>query len=143
MQNYVYFIIINNMFVKPTGLTKEQAAYTSACLAIGGGGEEGGIQSLLIHEANGGPGPAALSCSCKKTLADRAFCTIPDTCQTSTKAILLEFGTESVVHQGPFCFNDDCCHSFDTVIFFYPPVPNALQESCCSLKRGGKVVILR
>ena len=98
----------------------------------------GGIQSLLIHEANRGPGPAAIVLA--KTRG--AFCTIPDTCQTSTKAILLEFGTESVVHQGPFCFNDDCCHSFDTVIFFYPPVPNALQESCCSLKRGEKVVIL-
>ena len=64
MQNYIYFIIINNMFVKPTGLSKEQAAYISACLPIGGG-EEGRIQSLLIHEANGGPWPAALSCSCK------------------------------------------------------------------------------
>ena len=42
MQNYIYFIIINNMFVKPTGLTKEQAAYISACLAIGGGGGGGG-----------------------------------------------------------------------------------------------------
>ena len=47
MQNYVYFIIINNMFVKPTGLTKEQAAYTSACLAIAGWG--GGRRGEFSH----------------------------------------------------------------------------------------------
>ena len=138
-------IQVNNMFGKPTSLTKEQAAYIPACLAIASyalkrvasGGEN---QSLLIHDANRGPGPAAVVLA--KTLGHRAFCTIPDTCQTSTTAVLLELGAESVVHQGSFCLNDDCCHSFDAVIFFYPPAPNALQESCRSLKRGGKVVIL-
>ena len=138
-------IQVNNMFVKPTGLTKKQAAYIPACLAIASyalkrvasGGEN---QSLLIHEANRGPGPAAVALA--KTLGHRAFCTIPDTCQTPTKAFLLELGAESVVHQGSFCLNDDSFHSFDTVLFFYPPAPNALQESCRSLKRGGKVVIL-
>ena len=135
----------NNMFVKPTGLTKEQAAYIPACLAIASyalervasGGEN---QLILIHEANRGPGPAAVVLA--KTLGHRAFCTIPDTCQTSTKDLLLDLGAESVVHQGSFCLNDDSCQSFDTVLFFYPPAPNALQESCRALRRGGKVVIL-
>ena len=138
-------IQVNNVFLKPTGLTKEQAAYIPACLAIASyalqrvasGGEN---QSLLIHEANHGPGPAAVVLA--KALGHRAFCTIPDTCQTSTKDLLLDLGAESVVHQGSFCLNDDSCHSFDTVLFFYPPAPNAFQESCRSLKRGGKVVIL-
>ena len=138
-------IQVNNMFVKPTGLTKEQAAYIPACLAIASyalqrvaSGEEN--QSLLIHEANRGPGPAAVALA--KTLGHRAFCTVPDTCQTSTKALLLELGAESVVHQGSSGFDDDSFQSFDAVLFFYPPAPNALQESCRSLKRGGKVLIL-
>jgi len=135
----------NNMFVKPSSLTKEQAAYIPACLAIASYALQrvasaGENQSLLIHEANRGPGPAAVALA--KTLGHRVFCTIPDTCQTSTKALLLELGAESVVHQGSFCLNDDSFHSFDAVLFFYPPAPNALQESCRSLKRGGKVVIL-
>ena len=138
-------IQVNNMFVKPTGLTKEQAAYIPACLATASyalqrvaSGEEN--QSLLIHEANRGPGPAAVALA--KTLGHRVFCTIPDTCKASTTTLLLELGAESVVHQGFSCFNDDSFHSFDAVLFFYPPAPNALQESCRSLKRGGKVVIL-
>ena len=138
-------IQVDNMFVKPSSLTKEQAAYIPACLAIASyalqrvasGGEN---QSLLIHEANRGPGPAAVALA--KTQGHRVFCTVPDTCQTSTKSLLLELGAESVVHQGSFCLNDASCHSFDAVLFFYPPAPNALQESCRSLKRGGKVVIL-
>ena len=138
-------IQVNNMFVKPSSLTKEQATYIPACLAIASyafqrvasGGEN---QSLLIHEANRGPGPAAVALA--KTLGHRAVCTIPDTCQASTKTLLLELGAESVVHQGSFCLDDDSCHSLDAILFFYPPAPNALQESCRSLKRGGKVVIL-
>ena len=138
-------IQVNNMFVRPTGLTKEQAAYIPACLAIASyalqrvaSGEES--QSLMIHEANRGPGPPAVALA--KTLGHRVFCTVNDTCQTSTKTLLLELGAESVVHQGSSCFNDDSFHSFDAVLFFYPPAPNALQESCQSLKRGGKVLIL-
>ena len=138
-------IQVNNMFVKPSSLTKEQAAYIPACLAIASyalqrvasGGEN---QSLVIHEANRGPGPAAVALA--KTLGHRVFCTISDTCQASTKTVLLELGAESVVHQGVSCFNDGSFQSFDAAIFFYPPAPNAVQESCRSLKRGGKVVIL-
>lgn len=59
-------IQVNNMFVKPSSLTKEQAAYIPACLAIASyalqrvasGGEN---QSLLIHDANSGPGLAAVA----------------------------------------------------------------------------------
>ena len=91
------------MFVKPTGLTKEQRAYIPACLVIAycalqrvaSGGDN---QSLLIHEANCGPGPAAVALA--KTPGYRVFCTISDTCQTSTKTVFLELGAESVVHQG-------------------------------------------
>ena len=137
-------IQFNNVFVKPTVLTKKQAAYIPACLALASyclkrvaSGKE--HQSLLIHEANRGPGPAAVALA--KTLGHRVFCTISDTCQASAKNLLRDFGAESVVHQGSSCFNDESSHSFDAVIFFYPPAPNALQESCHSLKRGGKVVI--
>ena len=138
-------IQFNNVFVKPTGLTKKQAAYIPACLALASyclrrvaSGKE--HQSLLIHEANRGPGPAAVALA--KILGHRVFCTISDTCQASAKNLLRDFGAESVVHQGSCCFNDESCHSLDAVIFFYPPAPNAVQESCHSLKRGGKVVIL-
>ena len=138
-------IHVTNMFVKPTGLTKEQAAYIPACLAITSyalqrvtSGEEN--HSLLIHEANRGPGPAAVALA--KTLGHKAVCTIPDTCQASIKTLLLELGAESVVYQGSPSFNDDSFHSFEAVIFFYPPAPNALQETCRSLKPGGKTEIL-
>jgi len=78
------------MFVKPTGLTKEEQAYIPTCLAIAycalqrvaSGGEN---QSLLIHDANSGPGPAAVALA--KTLGYRVFCTISDTCQASTKTV--------------------------------------------------------
>ena len=66
MQNYVYFIIINNMFVKPTGLTKEQAAYTSACLAIAGGGGGGGNSVTTDTWSQSRPW-ASSNCSCKNT----------------------------------------------------------------------------
>ena len=82
------------MFVKPTGLTKEQRAYIPACLAIAycplqrvaSGGEN---QSLVIHDANSGPGPAAVALA--KTLGYRVFCTISDTCQGRQKPFFLSW----------------------------------------------------
>ena len=135
----------SDMFLKPASLTKEQATCIPACLAIAShalqraaSGEEN--QKLLIHEANRGPGPAAVVMA--KALGHRVSCTIPDTCQTSTKSLLLDMGAESVMRQS---FSSLCSNSnepFDAVVFFYPPSPNALQKSSRCLKRGGRVIIL-
>ena len=137
-------IQISNAFLKPSSLTQEQAAYVPACLAIASHAlqrtAEDKNQKLLIHEANHGPGPAAVVLA--KALGHRVFCTIPDTSQTSAKTCLLELGAESVVRQSFAGLVDDCSHSFDAVIFFYPPSPNALQRSDQSLKEGGRVIIL-
>lgn len=137
-------ICVNNVFVKPTSLTDEQAAYIPACLSIAShalqrvaSGEE--IQKLLIHEANRGPGPAAVVLA--KALGHRAFCTIPDTFQASEKARLLELGAENVMPQSSSYLDGDSSR-FDAVLFFYPPAPNALRKSSRVLKGGGRVIIL-
>ena len=136
----------NNVFVKPTSLTEEQAAYFPACLAIAshalqrvGSGKHKNLK-LLILEANRGPGTAAVALA--KTLGHRVFCTISDTCQTSAKVFLLEVGAESVVRQSSYGLKDNSLHSFDGVVFFYSPAPNVLKKSNRCLKRGGRVVIL-
>ena len=138
-------IQVTNVFVKPASLTKEHAAYIPACLAIASHALQRVAsreknQKLLIHEANRGPGPVAVVLA--KALGHRVFCTIPNTCQTSTKTLLLELGAESVVRQSFAGLDDDSSHSFDAVLFFYPPSPNALQRSGQSLKGGGRVIIL-
>ena len=140
-------IQVNNVFVKPTNLTREQATYIPACLAIAShalqriaSGQEQENQKLLIHEANRGPGPAAVVLA--NTLGHRVFCTIPDTCQTTAKALLLELGAESVVRQSFAGIYNDSKNSFDAVLLFYPPSPNVLQKSFRSLKEGGRVIIL-
>ena len=138
-------IQVSNAFKKPGSLTNERAAFIPACLAIAShalqiavsGGQN---QKLLIHEANRGPGPAAVVLA--KTLGHRVLCTIPDTCQTSTSSLLLELGAEGVLRQSSPNVSSDYNDPFDAVVFFYPPSPNALQKSSRSLKRGGKVIIL-
>ena len=132
-------------FVKPASLTKEQATCIPACLAIASHALQIAVsgekhQKLLIHEANRGPGPAAVVLA--KTLGHRVFCTIPDTCQTSTKTLLLDMGAESVMCQSSTTLRGDSNDPFDAVVFFYPPCPNAIQKSSRSLKRGGRVIIL-
>ena len=136
----------NNVFVKPTSLTEERAAYIPACLAIAlhalrrvDSGKHDCLK-LVIHEGNRGPGPAAVVLA--RTLGHRVFCTISDTCQTSAKALLLELGAERVVRQSSYDLTDNSLHSFDAVVFFYSPPPNVLQRSNRCLKRGGRVVIL-
>lgn len=136
----------NNVFVKPTSVTEEQAAYIPACLAIAShalqrvDSEKHESLKLLIHEANRGPGPAAVLLA--RTLGHRVFCTISDICQTSAKALLLDLGAERVVRQSSYGLKDNSLHSFDAVVFFYPPLPNILQRSNRCLIRGGRVVIL-
>ena len=138
-------IQVSDAFKKPESLTKEQAAFIPACLAIAShalqiavsGGQN---QKLLIHEANRGPGPAAVVLA--KTLGHRVLCTIPDTCQTFTKSLLLEMGAEGVLRQSSPNVSSDYNDPFDAVVFFYPPSPNALQKSSHSLKRGGRIIIL-
>jgi len=138
-------IQVSDAFKKPASLTKTQATFIPACLTIASYALEiavrsGKNQKLLIHEANRGPGPAAVVLA--KTSGHRVFCTIPDTCQTSTKPVLLEMGAEGVLRQSSPRFSSDCDDLFDAVVFFYPPSPNALQKSSRCLKRGGRVIIL-
>ena len=138
-------IQVSDAFKKPTSLTNEQATFIPACLTIASYALEiavsgGQNQKLLIHEANRGPGPAAVVLA--KTSGHRVFCTIPDTCQTSTKSVLLEMGAEGVLCQSSPKLSSDYSDPFDAVVFFYPPSPNALQKSSRSLKRGGRVIIL-
>ena len=138
-------ISVDNVFAKPTSLTEEQAAYIPACLSIAShalqravSGDE--TQKLLIHEANRGPGPAAVVLA--KALGHKAFCIIPDTCQASAKARLLELGAESVMRQSSSYLDGDSTCRFDAVLFFYPPAPNALRKSSRVLKGGGRIIIL-
>ena len=135
----------NNVFSKPACLTQEQATCIPASLAIAfyalqrvATTEES--KTLLIHQAQLSPGPASVALA--KTLGHRVFCTISDTCQSSTKSALLELGAESVVHQRYTSFEDHFSNPLDAIIFFHPPPPNTLQKSSRALKRGGKVVIL-
>ena len=135
----------NNVFSKPACLTQEQATCIPASLAIAfyalqrvATTEES--KTLLIHQAQLSPGPASVALA--KTLGHRVFCTISDTCQSSTKSVLLELGAESAVHQRFTSFEDYFSDPLDAVIFFHPPPPNTLQKSTQALKRGGKVVIL-
>ena len=135
----------NNVFSKPACLTQEQATCIPASLAIAfyaiqrvETAEES--KTLLIHQAQLSPGPASVALA--KTLGHRVFCTISDTCQSSTKSLLLELGAESAVHQRFASFEDYFSDPLDAVIFFHPPPPNTLQKSSQALKRGGKVVIL-
>ena len=135
----------NNVFSKPACLTQEQATCIPASLAIAfyvlqrvATTEE--KKTLLIHQAQLSPGPASVALA--KTLGHRVFCTISDTCQSSTKSFLLELGAESVVHQRFISFEGCFSNTVDAIIFFHPPPPNTLQKSSRVLKRGGKVVIL-
>lgn len=137
---------INNVFVKPTSLTRQQATFVPGSLAIAlyalqRAAEAGnGSRKLLIHEANRGPGPAAVVLA--KALGHRAFCTISDACRSDTKTVLTEMGAERVINQSSCGLHDDLSHNFDAVVFFYPPSPNLLQKSSRSLKRGGRIIIL-
>lgn len=137
---------INNVFVKPTSLTRQQATFVPGSLAIAlyalqRAAEVGnGSRKLLIHEANRGPGPAAVVLA--KALGHRAFCTISDACRSDTKTVLTEMGAERVINQSSCGLHDDLSHNFDAVVFFYPPSPNLLQKSSRSLIRGGRIIIL-
>ena len=137
---------INNVFVKPTSLTRQQATFVPGSLAIAlyalkRAAEAGnGSRKLLIHEANRGPGPASVVLA--KALGHRAFCTISDACRSDTKTVLTEMGAERVINQSSCGLHDDLSHNFDAVVFFYPPSPNLLQKSSRSLKRGGRIIIL-
>ena len=132
----------NNVFSKPACLTQEQATCIPASLAIAfyalqrvATAEES--KTLLIHQAQLSPGPASVALA--KTLGHRVFCTISDTCQSSTKSALLELGAESVVHQRFTSFEDHFSNPLDAIIFFHPPPPNTLQKSSRALKRGEKL----
>ena len=134
-----------NAFLKPASLTKEQATCIPACLSIASYGLQRATsgaqnQKLLIHEANLGPGPAAIVLG--KTLGHRVSCTISDTCKTSTKTLLFNLGAESVRRQSSPLLKDDSIDLFDAVIFFSTPSPNALNRSGHSLKKGGRVIVL-
>ena len=137
-------IPVSNVFLKPSKLTVKQATYLPACLALAYHSLQKAAagatkQKLLIHEANRGPGPATVVLG--NTLGHRVFCTISDTCSSSTKSLLTDLGAESVKRQSSPTY-DDLNDSFDAVVFFNPPFPNVLHRSSPCLKRGGKVIIL-
>ena len=138
-------INVNNTFLKPVNLSTEQATYIPACLALASyslqratSGAEN--QNLLIHQANRGPGPAAVVLG--KTLGHRVICTISDTCARSTETLLLNLGADGVMQQSLSQDNSDSIDQFDAVIFFSPPSPNALNESGRVLKKRGRFIIL-
>ena len=138
-------IPVSNVFLKPSKLTMKQATCLPACLALAyhtlqkaaAGATK---QKLLIHEANRGPGPATVVLG--NTLGHRVFCTISDTCSSSTKSLLTDLGAESVKRQSSPAYNDDLNDPFDAVLFFNPPFPNVFHRSALSFKKGGKVIIL-
>ena len=135
----------DNTFLKPVNLSLEQATYIPACLALASYSLQRATssaenQNLLIHQANRGPGPAAVLLG--KTLGHRVTCTISDTCASSTKTLLFNLGAESVTRQSFFLGNSDSVDQFDAVIFFSPPPPNALNESSRVLKKRGRLIIL-
>ena len=134
----------SNVFVKPGILKKEQAAYLPACLSLAlfalqraVSGAEG--QKLLIHQANSGPGPAAVVLA--DALSHQVFCTMSDTCKTSTATFLLQLGAKSVQRQNSFALDSDQNELLDAILFFHPPFPNSLQKSGRFLKKGGRVII--
>ena len=138
-------IHVSNVFLKPSSLTMEQATYLPACLALAyhalqkaaSGAEK---QKILINGSNQGAGPAAVILG--NTLGHSVYCTISDTCSSSTKRLLTILGAKSVKRQSSPAYNDDSVDQFDAVLFLNPPFPNVLHRSALSLRRGGKVVIL-
>ena len=138
-------INVSNLFVKPVSFTTEQATCIPACLAIASYALQRATsgfhqQKLLIHQANRGPGPAAVVLG--KTLGHQVTCTISDTCKRSTTSLLLNLGADTVMRQSFSLHNSDSTGQFDAVIFFSAPPPNALRKSGRSLRKGGRVVIL-
>ena len=138
-------INVNNTFLKPVNLSTEQATYVPACLALASYSLQRATssaenQNLLIHQANRGPGPAAVVLG--KTLGHRVSCTISDTCTRSAETLLLDLGADNVTRQCSSQGNSDAIDQFDAVIFFSPPSPNALNESSRVLKKRGRVIIL-
>ena len=135
----------SNTFVRPANLTKEQAAYIPGCLVIASRALEiaaagDASQTLVIHDANRGPGPAAVALA--SALGHRVFCTISDTCQKSARITLQEMGAENVMYYNAFNLNGDVNDQFDAAVFFYSPFPNALRKSVQNLKVRGTVVIM-
>lgn len=135
----------SNVFPKPIMMTTEQATFLPPCLAIAlkalqavGPGKEN--QKVLIQEADRIMGLAAVVLA--KALGFKVFCTVSDTCEVSTRTILLELGVDFVMAQSSQSLNYDSTEPFDEVVFLYPPPPNALQKSIQSIKSGGKVTIL-
>ena len=138
-------IHVTNVFLKPSNLTMKQATCLPACLALAyyalqkaATGTE--TQKILINEANRGPGLIAVVLG--NTLGHRMFCTISDTCSSSTKSLLTDLGAESVKRQSSPAYTDDSNGQFDAVLFFNAPFPNVLRRSGLSLKKGGRVIIL-
>ena len=136
---------VSSAFVKPVGLTREQATHIPACLSLAlyalqraSSGQDN--QTFLIHEANRGPGPAAVLLA--RTLGHHVFCTISNTCKMSTKALLLEMGAECVMHHTSSGLKHYKNDQFDAAIFFSPPSPNVFKKSGRSLRKGGRVIIL-
>ena len=130
-------------FPHPTNMTHEQAATLPACLAIAYHaiqrlvGEHHG-QRILIHEANEGPGLAAVLIT--RALGHTAVCT------SSAEAVISKkmfpgVGTLQVMNANWLNLATEACDPVDATLFFYEPLPNMVQKSFQVLKRGGKLLV--
>ncbi|XP_022788744.1 uncharacterized protein LOC111328543 [Stylophora pistillata] len=138
------YIQANNVFPKPRSFTTEQATCLPPCLAIAFKAlqtveRRKENEKILIHEANRGPGLAAVVLA--KALGFKVFCTVSDICEVSARATLLKLGADSVISQSSYSLNDDSTEPFDGVVFFYPPSSNALLKSSRCIRSGGHVAI--
>ena len=134
----------HQVFPRLSSMTREQAATLPACLSIAYHAIKKltaarSAQRVLIHEANRGPGLAALLIT--TALGHTAICTSSADDIISSKKMLLAMGAEQVV-------DASCSHLiegtdlFDGTVFFYDPLPNTVHQSCQFLKRGGKLVVV-
>ena len=137
---------VQQIFPRPiTMTTDEQAATLPACLSIAhhtiaklaAGRQE---QKVLIHEANKGPGLAAVLVA--RAYGHRVICTSSADDFTSSKKMLLGMGAEQVLNASCLDLTQKVCGSIDGAVFFYHPLPNAVQKSSHVLKQGGKLMFL-
>ena len=135
---------INHVFPRLPIMSREQNATLPACLAIAYhavrklAGERT-AQRILIHEANRGPGLAALLIA--TALGHKAVCTSSADDIIASRKMLLDMGAEQVVDAS--CANLSAeTGLFSGTVFFYDPLPNTVGLSCQVLKRAGKLVLV-
>ena len=128
-----------------TMVTDTQAATLPACLAIAyhaiarltTGHQE---QKVLIHEANKGPGLAAVLVT--TALGHKVICTSSAEDFISSNQLLLGMGAEQVLDANCLDLTEELCGLIDAAVFFYHPLPNTVHKSSRVLRQGGKLMFL-